>query len=493
MPIAEHERSHLLRDFGAFIDGQRRPETHGGRHQHIDPSSGEAQADVALAGAQDVDAAVRSARAALPVWRAVPAQQKVQILLRCADLLDEAAVELGTLLALETGAPFNGARGGGGLAAAWIRYYAGWADKLEGQVVSSLTIPGFDYVVPEPYGVIAAVLTWNSPVISIEMKVFPALAAGNTVVLKSPELTPFAAVRVAEIAMAAGLPPGAFNVVPGTGEAGAALVRHPGVDKVTFTGGGATARLVMAGCAETLKPLALELGGKSANLVFEDADLDRAIPMSVMGCFALSGQGCVNPTRMLVAESRYDEVIDRLRAVVGAIRLGRPFDADTTMGPVINEAACRRIVSVLDRAKAEGAGEVLVGGGRADGDLSKGAFVQPTIFGRVDPSSHLAQEEVFGPVLAVSTFKDEASAVAQANSTAYGLGAYLHTRDIDRAHRVAAELEAGCVYINSGMANMTPNAPFGGIKLSGFGSEGGRAGLQEFLRPKTVFVATRPR
>jgi len=486
------DRTALLRNHGLFIDGARTA-GRGGVHAHINPATGQPQAEVALAGPDDVDAAVRSARSAFRTWRAVPAQEKSRILFRCADLLQDAGDELGTLLALETGAPFASARGGGGLAGAWIRYYAGFPDKLEGQVVSSLTLPGFDYVLPEPYGVIAAILTWNSPLVSIAMKVFPALAAGNAVVMKPPELTPFAALRVAEIACEAGLPPGVLNVVPGAAEAGAALVRHAGVDKVTFTGGGATARRVMAGCAETLKPLALELGGKSANIVFADADLDRAIPMSLVGCLTLSGQGCVNPTRMLVAEPLYDEVVDRLRSIAGAVRLGEPFAPETTMGPVISEAACDRILGVVARARSEAAGDLLLGGGRGEGELAAGAFVQPTIFGRVDPQSHIAQEEVFGPVLAVSTFEDETAAVAQANSTAYGLGAYLHTRDIDRAHGVAAELEAGCVYINSGMANMTPNAPFGGIKQSGFGSEGGRAGLQEFLRPKSVFVALRPR
>jgi aldehyde dehydrogenase (NAD+) len=321
------------------------------------------------------------------------------------------------------------------------------------------------------------------------MKVFPALAAGNTVVLKPPELTPFAALRIAEIAREAGLPEGVFNVVPGTGEAGAALVRHPGVDKVTFTGGGATAKLVMQGCAETLKPLAMELGGKSANLIFPDADLDRAVPQSIVGCLALTGQGCVNPTRMLVHESVYDEVVDRVTAIVGGLKLGTQFDPATTMGPVISEGAVKRIVGIIGRAKSERAGDVLTGGKRAGGDLAEGFFVEPTVFGRVDQSSHLAQEEVFGPVLAISTFSDEADALAKANGTEYGLGAYLHTRDIHRARKFANALESGVVYVNSGMANMSPNAPFGGVKQSGFGSEGGRAGLQEFIRPKTIFMA----
>jgi aldehyde dehydrogenase (NAD+) len=481
----------LLKGHGLYIDGERVGSTSAGAHQHINPATGKVQAQVALAGPDDVDRAVRSACAARASWRAVPPNQKARILARTADLIDEKSEELNILNALETGQPFRGASPGG-LATTWIRYYAGWCDKLDGQVVTSLTMPGFDYILAEPYGVVAAIIPWNAPAVSVAMKVFPALAAGNTVVLKPPELTPFAALRIAELAREAGLPEGVLNVVPGTGAAGAALVRHPDVDKVTFTGGGVTAKLVMAGCAETLKPLALELGGKSANLIFADADLDRAVPQSIAGCLANAGQGCVNPTRMLVHESAYDEVVDRILAIVRAVRLGTPFDPNTTMGPVISETAANRIVGVIDRARSEQAGDVLAGGKRAGGALAEGYFVEPTVFGKVDQSSHLAQEEVFGPVLAISTFKDDREALAMANGTRYGLGAYLHTRDIQRAHSFASLLEAGVVYVNSGRANMSPNAPFGGVKQSGFGSEGGRAGINEFIRPKTVFVALQP-
>ena len=485
----EKNPADMLQGHGLYIDGQRQARSGGGSHRHVNPATGKAQAEVALAGPADIDRAVESARQARAVWRAVPPNEKARILSRCAELMEGAAQELAALNALETGMPVRGG-GGLGLAPARLRYYAGWCDKIEGQVVASFPLPGFDYIMPEPYGVIAAIIPWNAPIVAVSMKVFPALAAGNTVVLKPPEQTPFAALRIAELATQAGLPPGVFNVVPGTAEAGAALVRHPGVDKVTFTGGGATARLVMAGCAETLKPMSLELGGKSANLIFADADLDRAVPQSVTGCMGLTGQGCVNPTRMLVHESVYDGVVERATAAVKAYRLGGPFDPQTTMGPVINEAACKRILAVIDRAKGERAGDLLTGGRRADGDLAEGFFIEPTVFGRVDQASQLAQEEVFGPVLAISTFTDDQDALAKANDTQYGLGAYLHTRDIQRAHGFASRLEAGVVYVNSGMANMSPSAPFGGVKQSGFGSEGGRAGLGEFVRPKSIFLAT---
>ncbi|MBV9996141.1 MAG: aldehyde dehydrogenase [Caulobacteraceae bacterium] len=483
------EPTKLLAGHGVFIDGKRISRSSGGAHAHINPATGKVQAEVSLAGAQEIDQAVASARAALPVWRGLPANERGRILFRFADLLQAAQPEIAVLAALESGVPVAGG-GGMVLAQAWIRYYAGWADKLEGQVVSSYPMPGFDYILPEPYGVIGVIIPWNMPSVATAMKVIPALAAGNTVVLKPPEITPFVALRMAELALEAGLPPGAFNVAPGTGEAGARLVAHPGVDKITFTGGGATARRIMASAAEALKPLAFELGGKSANLIFADANLDAAVPQSVGGCLGLSGQGCVNPTRMLVEESIYDQVAERVRAVVGAIRLGLPLDLSTSMGPVINEAACTRILGVIERAKSERAGELIAGGSRAGGTLAEGYFIEPTVFGRVDPASHLSREEVFGPVLAISTFRDEADALAKANDSVYGLGAYLHTRDIGRAHRLAGQLEAGSVYVNSGMPNMSPTAPFGGVKTSGFGREGGRAGIEEFIRPKSVFIAT---
>jgi len=479
----------LLTGHGVYIDGQRLSRSSGGVHAHVNPATGKVQAEVALAGAQEIDQAVASARAAFPIWRATPPQEKARVLLRFADLLQAAQPEIAVLAALESGVPVAGG-GGMGLAQPWIRYYAGWCDKLDGQVVASFPMPGFDYILPEPYGVIGAIIPWNMPSVATSMKVIPALAAGNTVVLKPPEITPFVALRMAELAREAGLPPGAFNVAPGTGEAGASLVSHPGVDKITFTGGGATARRIMAGAAEALTPVALELGGKSANLIFADANLDAAVPQSVGGCLGLSGQGCVNPTRMLVEESVYDQVVERVRATVGAIRLGLPLDLDTSMGPVISHAACERILGVIDRAKTEQAGDLIAGGARVGGALADGYFIEPTVFGRVDPASHLSREEVFGPVLAISTFRDEADALAKANDSVYGLGAYLHTRDIGRAHRLASQLEAGSVYVNSGIPNMSPTAPFGGVKTSGFGREGGRAGIEEFVRPKSVFIAT---
>jgi aldehyde dehydrogenase (NAD+) len=478
-----------IQGFGPRIGGELRKTGTGGVHRHVNPSTGEAQAELALASHAEVEEAVRVARKMAPVWRATPANEKARILNRWVDLLDQRGDEIALITAHECGTPVRLGQGSG-FAGLWIRYFAGWCDKIEGQVVHSTLIPGFQYVLSEPYGVVAAILTWNGPIPSLGMKVAPALAAGNSVVVKTAEFASFGALRAVELAEEAGLPPGVLNVLPGGADAGAALVGHGDIDKISFTGGGVTAKRVMAAAAETLRPMALELGGKSANIVFSDARMESVLPSSLFGSIVVgSGQGCVNPTRVLVHRSRYDEVLEGMVGIVETLRIGSALDATTDVGPVIGEAACQRILGVIDRARANGSADLVIGGERCGGDLAGGFFVAPTIFGNVDHASGLAQEEIFGPVLSVTPFDDDAEAVAMANDNRYGLGAYLHTRDLERAHRAARDLRAGCVYVNSGHPNLTPTAPFGGLRDSGFGREGGRAGLEEFLRPKSVFIA----
>ena len=431
---------------------------------------------------------IAAARRAMPVWQATPITERVAILLRLADLLERDRAEAAAINTLDNGTPVS-VLDSGAYAASWTRYYAGWVDKLEGQVVPVYAPDHFDYVLPEPYGVVAAIVPWNGPMMGMGHKVAPTLAAGNTVVCKPPEIAPFGAVRYAELALEAGLPPGVLNVIPGGAATGDALVRHRGVDKISFTGGVATARRVMAAAAEALMPLTFELGGKSANIVFPDADLDLACSVAgVLGAVALSGQGCALPTRLYVHDDVYSEVVDRVVALVESVPIGDPLDPATLMGPVVTQTACNRVLGVIDRARAEGAGTLLTGGRRLEGDLASGYYIAPTVFGDVDDTSDLATNEVFGPVLSIMRFRDEDDVVERANRSEYGARRLrVHAANAARAHRLARRLVVGAVTINA-YPFLSPTAPFGGHKQSGFGREGGRAGIEEFLRRKNVLM-----
>jgi acyl-CoA reductase-like NAD-dependent aldehyde dehydrogenase len=322
------------------------------------------------------------------------------------------------------------------------------------------------------------------------MKVVPAIAAGNTVVVKPSELTPYAAEHFMKLVREAGIPAGVVNMVPGGVDAGEALVSNPKVQKVSFTGGPSTARKILAGCAEQLKPAILELGGKSASLVFPDVDLNYVAAVAVYSSIVgLSGQGCAMPTRLLVHDKVYDTMIEKVSAVASSIRLGDPFDPATGAGPVVNEAAQTRILAMIQRAQSEGSGKLLAGGRKPGGDLAEGYYVEPTVFGEVDPASEIAQVEVFGPVLAVLRFSSEVEAVEIANSTNYGLASYLWTNDLRRVQRVSEDLQAGGVYVNGGYP-LASGLPFGGLGVSGYGREGGREGIYEFTRTKSVAIGS---
>jgi len=462
----------------------------GGTFRHVDPATGKVQCEVPLAGIEEMNRAVEYAAVAFDVWRRWKPADRRDALLRLADLLDRHADEFAVFAALENGSPVSVGGGHARTAAAWTRYYAGWADKLDGSVSTTFAGDGeFTYTVSEPYGVIGCIITWNGPLTSLGMKVAPALAAGNTVVVKPSEITPFGADLYARLVRKAGIPDGVCNIVPGGIDAGEALVRHPKVQKITFTGGPVTARKILATCSELLKPAVLELGGKSANLIFDDADLDRAINFGVaMSVERMSGQGCAFASRMLVQRGVYKDVLARVVARVGQVRIGDPFDRDAVMGPVVNEAAMHRILGIIERTKASGAGRLLIGGKRAGGGLADGFYIESTVFADVDPDCELAQSEVFGPVLSIIPFDTEADAIAIANNTQYGLAAYVNTRDVARVHRVAGELQAGSISVN-GAHPLKPTAPFGGHGLSGYGREGGRQGIEEFVRPKTVQIS----
>jgi aldehyde dehydrogenase (NAD+) len=477
-----------LVDAALLIGTDRIHQTTAGSIDHINAATGKAQATVALAGVEEVDAAVAAAREALPAWRAIPGHQRRRILSRIEQAIEDHAEELTRITVLEMGAAWRFAQMNAGVAAGWFGYYAGWADKIESRVVPPAPAVGFNYTLSEPYGVVGIITAWNGPLISVGMKVAPALAAGNCVVLKPSELAPFSSIRFAELALEAGLPPGVLNVVPGGPQAGDRLVRHPGVGKVSFTGGVDTARKIMVAATDTVKPLTLELGGKSANIVMADADLDSCLPVAaMMSVLVLAGQGCGCGSRLLVADEIHDEVVARLKAILDASPIGDPLDPDTVIGPVVNAASRDRILGIIKTARENGTGTLAHGGSRVGGPLADGFFIEPTVFDDVPPASSLAQNEVFGPVLSIMRFSGADEAIELANSTSYGLGAYLNSRDLNTVHRMAARLDAGTVWVN-GFSGLPPGTPFGGYKQSGYGREGGEVGLREFLQTKNVFI-----
>ena len=488
MPIGEAVLD-VFPEPGLLIGGRLVTTTTGGEYEHEYPATGKPTFRVPLAGAAEIDAAVQAARAALPEWRSWTVDRRRDVMLRFAALVREHEETIVQLSVFENGTPAWQAQNFvPALSDAYI-YNAGWADKIGGDVIATWPDAALDYTLIEPYGVVGIIIPWNGPIPSLGMTMAPALATGNTVVLKPSRTAPFTPLLVGRLLHEAGFPPGVVNIIPGGPEAGDGLVRHPGVDKVHFMGSSAVAKEVLAAALTNLTPASLELGGKSANIIFADADLDAAAELAVSAIVMMSGQACLIGTRVLVEDGVYDEVVERCKAKVAQIPIGDPALPSTHMGPVISLGACERILGFVERAKANGEGRLVTGGYRMDGDLADGYFLAPTIFADVDSGSDLAQREIFGPLIAMQRFSTEAEALSIANDHRYGLAAYVQTSDLKRAHRLAAALEAGSVWVNGFPGVPATGAPFGGTKHSGYGRLGGLAGIQEFSRPKNIWTA----
>jgi acyl-CoA reductase-like NAD-dependent aldehyde dehydrogenase len=470
-----------------FIDGAFLDAADGATFETLDPHDGSVIATVARAGEADVDRAVAAATLAFPAWARLQASQRGRLLLRLADLIESQADELATLESIDTGHPIRDSRALDVVrTAATFRYFGGMADKVQGDVIP--VEPGFlNYVLREPLGPVGMIVPWNFPLMFCSWKMGPALAAGNTVVMKPAELTPLSALRIAELMAEVGIPAGVVNIVPGPGRTtGEYLARHPGVRKIAFTGSTAVGRRIVEASAGNVKRVQLELGGKGANIVFDDADLDAAVNGSAFAIFHNQGQACIAGSRLILHEAIAERFLERFIELAESIRIGDPLDPETEMGPLTSAGHRERVLSYVDIARAEG-GEVLTGGTVPDDPaLAKGYYVRPTVV-RAEPSSRVCREEVFGPFVTVTTFRTDDEALAIANDVDYGLGGGLWTRDLGRAHRMAAAIRTGMVWINS-YKQVNPGSPFGGVGLSGYGHEMGFEAIREYTEAKSVWV-----
>jgi betaine-aldehyde dehydrogenase len=476
------------RSRGAQRRSPRRPKS--SRFTTVNPATGEVLATLSVAGPDAVEAAVRAARVAQPAWAALSGTERGRVLRRAADLLRTRNDELAELETRDTGKPIQETRVVDVVSGAdCLEYFAGVAPTIAGEHLD-LGAAAFGYTRREALGVVAGIGAWNYPLQIACWKSAPALACGNAMLFKPAELTPLTAQKLEEVYKAAGLPSGLFQVLQGPAETGRLLSRHPDIRKVSLTGSVPTGRAVMADAAPTLKQVTLELGGKSPIIVFEDADLDNAVSGALLGNFYSAGEVCSNGTRVFVHRSVAKEFLARLLPRVRKMRIGDPLDPATQVGALISEAHMNKVLAYIEQGRAAGA-RVLVGGHRlTKGALAKGWFVAPTVFDRCQDQMPIVREEIFGPVMSVLDFTDEAEAVQRANASEFGLSAAVFTRDLTRAHRVIAQLQAGTCWINH--YNITPvELPFGGVKSSGLGRENGRAAIEHYTQLKSVYVAMR--
>lgn len=474
-------------DTRLFIGGERLAAEPNRAIDVHSPLTGEQLAQIPDASPQQAAAAISAAETAFEGWRRTSGAERARLMHRLADILEREADALAELETADNGKLLRETATQSRFTVRNYRFFAGAADKIYGHTIPLDAWETFDYTRKEPVGVAVLITAWNSPMQLLANKLAPALAAGCTVVIKPSEIAPLTTLRLADIVEEAGFPAGVINIVTGGKDAGVALTTDARVGRISFTGSVGTGRAIARAAADALVPVTLELGGKSANIVFEDADLDRAVPGAVAGIFAAGGQTCIAGSRLLVHESVAEEFTDRVVAIARQIRIGDPADPETQMGPVASVLQRDRILSMIDDAEFDGARLVTGGGAPAAAELATGAFVEPTIFADVAPDSRLAQQEVFGPVLAITTFRTDEEAVAIANGTDFGLASGVWTKDVTRAHRVARDLVAGTTWINT-YRYSAAQAPFGGVKQSGYGRERGLEALDEYLRTKNVLM-----
>ena len=469
-----------------FIDGEFVDSASSSTFVVENPAEAAALADVAEARDEDIDRAAKAAKRAFDSdwWQQMPARDRGLLLYKLADLVEENLDEIARIETLQNGKPYFESRQIDlPELIAVLRYYAGWADKIHGETLPAAG-PLFNYTRREPLGVVGAIVPWNFPLLLAVWKIAPALACGNTVVLKPAEETPLTALKLAELASKAGFPAGVLNVVPGFGPtAGAALVRHPDVDKIAFTGSTEVGREIMRQAASTLKHVSLELGGKSPNIVFADADLKAAARGVNTGIFYGKGEVCAAGSRLLVESSIHDEFVEQLVERAKKMTPGDPFDKGTRLGAIVSEKQLERVLGYVDKGKSDGA-RLLTGGNRID---RPGYFVEAAVFDKVEPGMTIAQEEIFGPVLATMSFEDVDQAIALGNQTIYGLAAGVWTQDVKKAHKVAHGLKAGTVWVNT-YNRYDPTTPFGGYKQSGFGRDLGMHALDGYTQVKSIWI-----